>query len=76
MHWVNKRHNTKKQCKEARRNPMQQSFFDYAITKMGGKRTDAFLTQMKSIMPFDEIEKKLIEGGIYKPNEGERGDLL
>jgi len=55
---------------------MQQSFFDYAITKMGGKRTDAFLTQMKSIMPFDEIEKKLIEGGIYKPNEGERGDLL
>ena len=52
---------------------MQQSFFDYAMQSKGGKKTDAFLAKMKQNIPFDEIEKKLIEVGIYKPNEGERG---
>ncbi len=52
---------------------MQQSFFDYAIQSKGGKKTDSFLAEMKKNIPFDEIEKKLIEVGIYKPNEGQQG---
>lgn len=52
---------------------MQASFFDYALQYQGGKKSTKFLTQMKALIPFDAIEKLLIEKGIYKPNKGKQG---
>src|SRR5574344_304307 len=54
---------------------MQASFFDYALQYQGGKKSTKFLTQMKALIPFDAIEKLLIEKGIYKPNKGKQGRL-
>lgn len=52
---------------------MQPSFFDYALEYQGGKRSSKFLSEMKALIPFDIIEKLLIEKNIYKPNTGKQG---
>jgi len=52
---------------------MQTSFFDYAMDYQGGKKSMKFLGEMKELIPFDLLEKKLIEKSIYKPNQGKRG---
>jgi len=52
---------------------MQPSFFDYAMDYQGGKKSMKFLGEMKPLIPFDLIEKTLIEKGIYKPNKGKQG---
>jgi len=54
---------------------MQPSFFDYAMDYQGGKKSMKFLGEMKKLIPFEIIEKKLIEKGIYKPNKGKQGRL-
>ena len=52
---------------------MQPTFFDYALEYKGGKRSTKFLSEMKVLIPFESIEKLLIEKGIYKPNKGKTG---
>ena len=52
---------------------MQLSFFDHAMQYQGGKKSMKFLNDMKEIIPFEAIEKILIEEGIYKPNKGKSG---
>jgi IS5 family transposase len=52
---------------------MQPSFFDYAMEYQGGKKSTKFLTEMKELIPFEAIEKLLIEKNIYKPNKGKQG---
>ena len=52
---------------------MQPSFFDYALQYKGGKKSTKFLSEMKEIIPFEAIEKLLIEKSIYKPNKGKQG---
>lgn len=49
---------------------MQPTFFDYALEYKGGKKSTRFLSEMKELIPFDSIEKILIEKNIYKPNKG------
>jgi len=48
----------------------QPSFFDYVMRYQGGKKSTKFLSQMKELIPFEEIERVLIEKGVYKPNGG------
>ena len=52
---------------------MQLSFFDHAMKYQGGKKSMKFLNEMSEIIPFDAIEKILIEKNIYKPNKGKTG---
>ena len=52
---------------------MQTSFFDYALEYKGGKKSTKFLSEMKELIPFETIEKLLIEESIYKPNKGKHG---
>lgn len=52
---------------------IQPSFFDYALQYQGGKKSTKFLAEMKELIPFEAIEKLLIEKSIYKPNKGKRG---
>jgi IS5 family transposase len=52
---------------------MQPSFFDYAMEYQGGKKSTKFLSEMKELIPFEDIEKLLIEKSIYKPNKGKQG---
>ena len=52
---------------------MQPSFFDYALEYKGGKKSTKFLSEMKELIPFEQIEKLLIEKSIYKPNKGKQG---
>lgn len=52
---------------------MQPSFFDYALQYKGGKKSTKFLEEMKELIPFEAIEKLLIEKSIYKPNKGKQG---
>jgi len=52
---------------------MQPSFFDYVLEYQGGKRSTQFLSEMKPLIPYDVIERVLIEKGIYKPNKGKQG---
>jgi len=52
---------------------LQPSFFDYAMEYQGGKKSTKFLSEMKVLIPFEEIEKLLIEKSIYKPNKGKQG---
>lgn len=52
---------------------MQLSFFDHAMQYQGGKKSMKFLNEMKELIPFEDIEKLLIEKGIYKPNKGKPG---
>ena len=52
---------------------MQLSFFDHAMQYQGGKKSMKFLNEMKEIIPFDKLEKILIEEGIYKPTVGSKG---
>ncbi|QNM87468.1 hypothetical protein [Aliarcobacter cryaerophilus] len=40
---------------------MQLSFFDHAMEYQGGKKSMKFLNEMKELIPFDAIEKILIE---------------
>lgn len=52
---------------------MQPSLFDYALEYKGGKKSTKFLSEMKELIPFEQIEKLLIEKNIYKPNKGKQG---
>ena len=52
---------------------MQTSFFDYSLQYQGGKKSTKFLSEMKELIPFEQIEKLLIEKSIYKPNKGKQG---
>ena len=52
---------------------MQVNFFDYVLSYQGGKKSMKFLNEMQELIPFDTIEKKLIEKNIYKPNRGKCG---
>ena len=52
---------------------MQVNFFDYVLSYQGGKKSMKFLNEMQELIPFDAIEKKLIEKNIYKPNRGKCG---
>ena len=52
---------------------MQLSFFDHAMKYQGGKKSMKFLNEMSEILPFEAIEKILIEKNIYKPNKGKTG---
>ena len=52
---------------------MQLSFFDHAMQYQGGKKSMKFLDEMKELIPFEKIEKILIERNIYKPNKGKSG---
>lgn len=52
---------------------IQPSFFDYALQYQGGKKSTKFLAEMKELIPFEAIEKLLIEKSIYKPNKGKQG---
>ena len=45
---------------------MQLSFFDHAMKYQGGKKSMKFLNEMKEIIPFEAIEKILIEKNVYK----------
>jgi len=52
---------------------MQLSFFDHAMKYQGGKKSMKFLNEMSKIIPFEVIERILIEKNIYKPNKGKIG---
>ena len=52
---------------------MQLSFFDHAMQYQGGKKSMKFLSEMKELIPFEAIEKILIEEGIYKSKVGKKG---
>jgi len=52
---------------------MQLSFFDYAMKYQGGKKSMKFLNEMKEIIPFEAIEKILIDKNVYQPNKGKSG---
>ena len=50
------------------------SLFDYAMENQGGKKTRAFLEEMKTYIPYERLEKLLIKEGIYRPKrKGEGG---
>lgn len=52
---------------------MQLSFFDHAMQYQGGKKSMKFLSEMKELIPFEEIEQLLIERNIYKVTKGKPG---
>jgi IS5 family transposase len=52
---------------------MQLSFFDHAMQYQGGKKSMKFLNEMKELIPFEDIEKLLIEKNIYKVTKGKAG---
>jgi IS5 family transposase len=52
---------------------MQLSFFDHAMQYQGGKKSMKFLSEMKEIIPFDNLVSILIEEGIYKQEVGSKG---
>lgn len=45
------------------------SFFDYAMETQGGKKSMKFLEEMKEHIPYDRLEKLLIEEGVYRPKQ-------
>ena len=49
------------------------SFFDYAMADQGGRKTKAFLEEMKKYIPYESLEKLLIKEGIYRPKEERKG---
>ena len=52
------------------------SFFDYAMENQGGKKTKAFLKEMKEYIPYDKLEELLIKEGVYRPKKkGKEEDL-
>lgn len=52
---------------------MQPSFSDYTMGYQGCKKNTKFLSEMNDLIPFEGIEKLLIEKSIYKPNKGKQG---
>ena len=52
---------------------MQLSFFDHSMQYQGGRKSIEFLSKMKEIIPFENIEKILINEGVYKPKVGKKG---
>ena len=52
---------------------MQLSFFDHSMQYQGGRKSIEFLSKMKEIIPFENIEKILIKEGVYKPKVGKKG---
>jgi len=45
------------------------SFFDYAMQDQGGRRSRKFLSEMKAFIPWEALEKMLIDKGAYRPRE-------
>ena len=45
------------------------TFFDFAMAEQGGRKTRAFLEEMKAYIPYDRLEKLLIEEGVYRPKK-------
>lgn len=45
------------------------SFFDFAMENQGGKKSIKFLEEMKAHIPYEALEKLLIEEGVYRPKE-------
>jgi len=45
------------------------SFFDYIVADQGGRKTKAFLEEMKRYIPYEQLEKLLIKEGIYRPKQ-------
>jgi len=45
------------------------SFFDFAMEKQGGKKSMKFLDEMKAHIPFEKLEKLLIDEGVYRPKQ-------
>ncbi len=53
------------------------SFFDFAMENQGGKKSIKFLEEMKAHIPYEALEKLLIEEGVYRPKEaGKPGRLI
>jgi len=49
------------------------SLFDYVMENQGGKKTIAFLEEMKSYIPYERLEELLIKEGIYRPKRKGKG---
>ena len=49
------------------------NFVDFFIKDKGGRKTTNFLKKMETLIPFKEIEKTLIEYGVYIPNKKRKG---
>ena len=49
------------------------NLIDYFVKDKGGRKTTDFLKRMEEIIPFREIEKMLIEYGVYIPNKKRKG---
>jgi len=45
------------------------SFFDFAMENQGGKKSRKFLKEMKAYIPYESLERLLIEEGVYRPKE-------
>jgi len=46
----------------------QMSFAEYELSLQRATPKGKFLEQMERIIPWEEIERKCIEVGVYKPN--------
>ncbi|HOQ32978.1 MAG TPA: IS5 family transposase [Candidatus Hydrogenedens sp.] len=51
----------------------QMSFAEYELSLQRSTPKGKFLEQMERIIPWEEIERKCIEVGVYKPNRGQQG---
>ena len=51
----------------------QMSFAEYELSLQRSTRMGQFLEQMGKLVPWEEIERKCIEVGVYKPNRGQQG---
>ena len=50
------------------------SFFDYAMQSQGGRKSMKFLEEMKAYIPYEALERLLIEEGVYRPKvPGKKG---
>lgn len=56
-----------------KRQEQAMSFFEYELSRQEPSRRSEFLGKMEALIPWEEIEQKCIEVGVYKPNEGQRG---
>ena len=45
------------------------SFFDFAMENQGGRKSRKFLEEMKAYIPYDSLERLLIEEGVYRPRQ-------
>ena len=45
------------------------SFFDFAMENQGGRKSRKFLEEMKAYIPYESLERLLIEEGVYRPRQ-------